>query len=77
MGMLKLKREMRRKLDDSLLKALREQVTQCSLFWSLGVGRPGLPISLRSMANLSSLKTRAEVEHLSNCSEKPEPELVG
>lgn len=66
MKILKLKR---RKLDDSLLKALLEQLTQCSLFWSLGVGGPGLPIPLRSIANLNSLKTRAVAEHLrSSCS---------
>lgn len=55
MRILKLKKEMRTKLDDSLLKALLEQLTRCSLFWSSRVGGPGL-ISLRSMANFNSLK---------------------
>lgn len=57
MRILKLKKEMRTKLDDSLLKALPEQLTRCSLFWSSRVGGPGL-ISLRSMANLNSLKNK-------------------
>jgi len=61
--------EMRTKLDGSLLKALLEQLTQCFLLWSSGVGGPGLPVSLRVMANLHSLETGAVAEHLrSSCS---------